>query len=78
MKIRIDTEQITTAGVHTTSLLKQSTKSTLDFPFGIKSSYAMNAPLCICYTKKLSSTSDRNRFTAFASYLYNKNSKKKR
>ena len=72
------TEQVTTAqGVHTTSLLKQSTKSTLDFLFGIRSSYAMNAPLCICYTKKLNSISDRIRFTAFALYLYNKDSKKK-
>ena len=37
----------------------------------------MNAPLCICYTKKLNSISDRIRFTAFALYLYNKDSKKK-
>ena len=72
------TEQVTTAqGVHTKGLLKESTKSTLNFLFGTSSSHAMNAPLCICYTIKLSSTSDRNRFTAFASYLYNKNSKKK-
>ena len=44
--------------LHTTSLLTQSTKSTLNFLFGIRSSLAMNAPLCIFYTKKLSSTSD--------------------